>query len=100
MTEDELIVPQKVGFVDNLGSETFGEKSETHNHVIGRNIGNRYRKEVDSVNAAIESQVHDAILTAIDNVVTPSVEMAVRLIIRSTRHRPNTVVQNLDQRDF
>ena len=40
----------------------------------------------------LKNRMHDAILTAIDNKVIPSVKMAVKLITSSTGHRPNCEV--------
>ena len=44
--------------------------------------------------------MHDIILTAMDNVVIPRVEMTVRSITRSLGQGPSSVVQNPDQRDL
>ena len=44
--------------------------------------------------------MHDTILTAMDNVVIARVEMAMRSITGSSRHGPNSVVQNSDRGDF
>ena len=49
---------------------------------------------------AIKNRVHDAILTAVDNVVIPRVEMAVRSFTKSSRQGPNRLVQNPDFKDF
>ena len=43
--------------------------------------------------------MHDAILTAMDNVVTPPVELAVRSITASSGHGTNSALQNQDRRD-
>ena len=48
----------------------------------------------------VESRMHDAILTAIDSVVIPTVDMAVKSITGSTGHGTNSEVQNPDRRDF
>ena len=48
----------------------------------------------------VENRLHDAILTVMDKVVIPPVEMAVRSITGSSRHGPNSVVQNPDRSDF
>ena len=42
----------------------------------------------------------DAILTAMDNVVIPQVEMAVRSITVSSGRGPSNVVQSIDRMDF
>ena len=44
--------------------------------------------------------MHDAILTAMNDVVTPRVEMAARLITGSSGNGPNSIVQNSDRKDF
>ena len=48
----------------------------------------------------VENCMHDAILTAMDNVVFPRVEMAVTSITGSSGQGPSNVVQNPDRRDF
>ena len=48
----------------------------------------------------LKNRMHDAILTAMDNVVIPRVEMAVRSITGSSGHGTNSVVQNPDKKDF
>ena len=48
----------------------------------------------------VENRRHDAILTAMDKVVIPRFEMAVRSITGSSGHRPNSVDQNPGRRDF
>ena len=66
-------------------------------------------KKVDGVVAAVGNRVYDAISTAMDKVVLLRVEMAVRSVSGSSARsisgwnqslRPNSVVQNPDQRDF
>ena len=44
--------------------------------------------------------MHDAILTAVDIVVIPRVEMAVRSITGSSGHGPTSTVQNPGRRNF
>ena len=46
------------------------------------------------------SKFHDAILTAMDNLVIPIVKIAMSSITESSGRGPNNVVQNLDQKDF
>ena len=48
----------------------------------------------------VKNRTEDAILTGMDMVVIPRVEMAVRLTSGSSRREPKTAVQNSDQRDF
>ena len=55
-----------------------GEISACQNLVIGNNIDNKIRKAVDNEVRTVESCMHDAILTSMDMVVIPRVEMAMR----------------------
>ena len=49
---------------------------------------------------AVENRVHDAILTALNDVVIPRVEMAKKSIKGSSGNGPKCIVQNPDRRDF
>ena len=90
-TNDHYNIPEK---------NVIGEVSANQNQVLGNNIDDKSRKAVDSAVKTVENCMHDAILTAMDNVVIPRVEMAVRSITGSSRHGPNDAVQNADRRDF
>ena len=59
---------------------------------MGSNTDDRIRNAVDSAVFVVENRMHDAILTAMNNVVIPRVEMAVRLITGSSRKGPNSLV--------
>ena len=72
----------------------------SRNQVIGRSIDEKIRKAVDDDVMTDKNCMRDVILTAIDKVVIPRVEMAVRSITGSSRHGPNSVVQNSDRKDF
>ena len=48
----------------------------------------------------VENCMRDAILTAMDNMIIPRIEMAVRSIIRSSGQGPRSVVQHPDQTIF
>ena len=65
-----------------------------------KNLAVRVRKELDSVVADVENQIHEVILTAVESVVLTKVEVAVRSITGSSRHGPNSVVLNTCHRDF
>ena len=80
VVSNEIAGPQNDDLLNSLESETPGENSASPSQVIKRKITNKVRKEIDSVVAAIENWVHDAILTAMDDLVTPRVEMAVKSI--------------------
>ena len=88
------------GLADNFGGFTLCEDSVSHDQEIERNITERIGKEWDSAIVTVESLVYDAILTWMDNVVISRVEMAVRFITVLSGRGRNSVVLNLDQRDF
>ena len=74
--------------------------SARQNEVIGSNTDNRIRDAVDSVVIAVKKCMHDAILTAMSNMVIPRVEMAVRSFTGSSGSGPKSLVQNPDRIDF
>ena len=76
------------------------DNSAHQNQVIENNIDDQITRAVSSVVMTVENCMHDAILTAIDNVVYPRVEMAVKSITGSTGHGTNSEVQNPDRRNF
>ena len=72
----------------------------SQNQIIGNNTFDRIRDALDSAVIAVENRMHDAILTALNDVVIPRVEMTVRSISGSSGNGPNSVVQNPDRRFF
>ena len=48
----------------------------------------------------VENQVLASMLTAMDNVVLPRVELVVKSITESSGRGPNSMVQLVDQRNF
>ena len=63
-------------------------------------IDDQVTRAVISAVTAVENRMRDAILTAIDNVVIPRVEMAVKSIIGWAEHGTGSEVQNHERRDF
>ena len=93
---------------ENLEQETNGQhndfgrldNSERQNQVIENHIDDQITRAVSSAVMTVENRTHEAILTAIDNVVIARVEMAVKSITGSTGHRINSEVQNPDRKNF
>ena len=75
------------------------DNSSRQNQVIENNIDNQITKAVSSAVMTVKNRMRDAILTAIDNVVIPRFEMAVKSITSSTGHGTKSEVQNPDRRD-
>ena len=72
----------------------------TQNQVIESNVDNRIRDVDNHVVIALENCMHEAILTAMNDMVIPRVEIAVTLITGSSGIGPNSIVQNPHRRDF
>ena len=73
--------------------------SASQNHAVENNE-DKIERAVDNLVFPVQNRMHDAILTAMDKVVLPGVEMAVRSFTGSSGHGPNNGVQNPDRRDF
>ena len=113
---DETLNDSAIGNSVNVnvsGSETFEQEtngqlndfgrlgnSERQNQGIENHIDDQITRAVDSAVMTFENRRHDAILTAIDNVVIARVEMAVKSITVSTGHRINSEIQNPDRDHF
>ena len=69
-------------------------------HTIGKNVVNKERSEVDIVMTTVETRVHYEILTAIENLVMPRVELAMKSVIASSGRRMDNFVMDADQRVF
>ena len=74
--------------ISKFEGSTVSESITKHDQKDERINTDTTRKEVDSFVMAVERRVHDAILTAMYNVVVPKVEMAVRSKIGSSGRAP------------
>ena len=63
--------PQTNGHSTYSGIFAGGESSASSNQVLENRIEDKIRKEVDTADMIVENGMHDAILTAMDNVVIP-----------------------------
>ena len=68
--------------------------------VIQNIIGDKNGRAVDNSVLTVENRMHDAILTAMDKIVFPGVEIAVKSITGSSGHGQNSEVQSSDREDF
>ena len=89
---------------EGLEKQTNGQSNdfERVNNSVRQNqvIGKRITRAVSSAVMTVENCTHDAVLTAIDNVVTARVEMAVKSITGSAGHGTDSEIQNHDRRDL
>ena len=94
---NETLEPQTNGHCNEFGKIN---DIANQNQVIGNSIDDKIRKAVDNAVLTVENRMHDAILTTMDNVVIPRVEMAVKSVTGPSEHGPSSVVQNADLKDF
>ena len=93
---------------ENLEQQTDGQCNDSErvdntlcqNQIKENRIDDHITRTVSSVVMTIENCIHDAILTAIDNVVMARVEMAVKSITSLARHGTSSEVQNPDWKVF
>ena len=76
----ETLEPQVGCSVNKFWRSKTGENSVSQDQVLEENIASKITIEVHSNVIAVENLVHDAFLTATDNVVISRVELAVRSI--------------------
>ena len=69
-------------------------------HTLEENIVSKMRSEVDSVMTTVETRVQNVVLTAIENLVIPRVELAMRSANASSGRSVDCYVLELDQGDF
>ena len=74
--------------------------STSRNQVIGKSIDNKIGNAVDNAVMAVGNRTQDAFLRAMDKLVIPRIELAVRSITGSSGHGTYSVVQNPDRREF
>ena len=98
--ENETVEPQTSGLVNSFGKSAVGENSISRNQVTDGIITEEIREEVDNAITDVKKRLHEGNLTAMDNVVIPRAEIAVRLITESSGQGPNSMVQIPDQTYF
>ena len=93
--------PQVSDLVDSSGRFSVEKHSAIQDQILEKNIADKIKKAVvDNDVLTLENRVHDTILTAMDNLVIPRVEMAVRSITELRGRGPNSMGRNPDQRNF
>ena len=81
-------------------NQLMGESSSQVNlQTLEKNISDKVRCELDSIVVTVETRVHDAILSAMDNLGNPSVELAIRSANVSSIRNFGGVELDRDQRD-
>ena len=95
---NEELESQAGGQYSNSERSVESEISACPNLIIGNSIDDKIREALDNAVKTFKNRPHGAILTAMDNVVTPPVELAVRSITGSSGCGTNKTLQNQDRR--
>ena len=69
-------------------------------HSFEENIVSKVQSEVDNVMTTFETRFQDAVLTAIENLVIPSMELALKSANAFSERSVDGNVLESDQRDF
>ena len=88
---NDTLEPENNGSFNNAERIINGGNSAFQNQVLENDIDDKIRKAVDNAVLTVGNHMHDAILTAMENVVIQRVEMAVRSITGSSVQRPSRV---------
>ena len=97
---NESLEPHTNSLSTNFGRLIISENSACQDQIITEHNDNKIRKAVENAVPTVENRVHDAISTAMDNLIQPQVEMAVRALTGSSGRGPSGEVQNPDLEDF
>ena len=84
----------------NTNDTTQANYPQVDMHTLEKNIVTKVRSEVDSVMTTVETRVQDAVLTAIKNLVSARVELAMKSAKVSSGRSVDGNVLEFDQRDF
>ena len=69
-------------------------------HTLEKNFADKIGREVDSVMTTVETRVENVEMTAIENLVIPTVELAMKSVDASSGRGAESVVQVPHWRDF
>ena len=85
---------------DNASNPAQFNYSQVDVHTLEENFVSKVRSEVDNVMTSVETNVQDAVLTAIENLVIPRVELAMKSANAHSERSVDGNVLEPDQRDF
>ena len=95
-TESRANVADKNTSLNDINDTNQVNGSQVDMHTLAKNIVSKVRSEVDSRMTTFEARVQGAVMTAIENLVKPSVELAMKSVNASFRHEVGSVVLNSD----
>ena len=85
---------------NNTNHSVLANGSQVDIRTFERSITNKVLNEVDNVVATVETRVHDAILSAMEGLVLPRVELAMKSVNESSGLDSESVVLDPDLRNF
>ena len=85
---------------DNIDNPTQVNDPQVDVHTLQKNIVTEVRTEVDNMMTSVKNSVQDALLTAIENLVTPRVELAMKAANAPSGWSVADNILEPDQRDF
>ena len=85
--------------LDNTNDATQGNYPYANVHTLEENIVSKVRSEVHSVMSAVDTKIQDAVMTAVENLVIPRVEMAIKSANASSGRSLDGNVLEPDQRE-
>ena len=85
---------------DNTSNPTQFNYPQVDVHTLEENIVNKVRSEVDNVMTSVETRVQDKVLTAIENLVIPKVELVMKSADALSGRSVDGHVLESDQRGF
>ena len=84
----------------NANNSIHVNSSQVDMHTRENNIVNKVRCEVDNLMTSVETRVQDAVLTAMENLVNPRVELAMKSVNASSGRGVSNVVMDPDRKAF
>ena len=85
---------------DNVGNRTRVNYPQKDVHTPEENFVSKVRSEVDIVITSVETRVQDAVLTEIENLVNPRMELTMKSVNAPSGWSVDGNVLQPDQRDF
>ena len=86
--------------LNDTNDPTQDSGSQVDMHTFDKNISSKVRSGVYGAMKTVEARVQDAVLTAIENLVVPRVELAMESVNASSGHGVGRALLGPDQRDF
>ena len=98
--ENKTIKSFNNDYVYYYGRTMPGEDNQSHTQITEIRIADRVRKRMDSTVVVVKNRVRDAILTGMDSVVIPGVELAVSSFSWSLGHGPKVWFKIVAMKNF